>query len=168
MKKTLITYTILIVVGIQASFAQDVEKQVSGIRREVAEITRNANKYTKTTREIDGISLEGTVATYFTSGKRLKKITAKSYGETYNSTTELFYQGDQLIFVFQKFNRYDTQIGSDKPVKVVMVKESRFYFENGRMIRFLNGKVSVKRTAKSWSDSESEIKSLSSALKDAF
>lgn len=168
MKTKLLILAVTIFIGIQTVFAQNVEKQVAQIRAEVTAITKNAKNYQKTTKDVEGISLEGTEATYFVSGKGLKKITAKSYGETYNATTELYYQGEELIFVYRKFNRYDTQIGLEKPVKVVSVKESRFYFANGKMIKFLNGKISVKKTAKSWSDSESEINSLANTLKEAF
>lgn len=167
MKIKLLILTIVIIFGSQIAFAQTT-KQVSAIRKEVDLINKSAKKFTKTTKDVEGISLEGTEATYFSSGKSLRKITAKSYGETFRATTELYYQADKLIFVYRKFHSYDTQIGMNPPPKVVSTKESRFYFANGKMIKFLNGKVSVKNTTKFWEDSSSETTQMSQKFLDAY
>jgi hypothetical protein len=167
MKTKYLIFIIAIIFSSNITFAQTA-KQVTAIRKDVELINKNAKSYTKTTKDVEGISLEGTEATYFTSGKGLKKITAKSYGETYNATTELYYSGEQLIFVYRKFNRYDTQIGLAKPPKVTSVKESRFYFTNGKLIKFLDGKKDVKNTTKYWLDSESEMLQLAEKLKAEY
>jgi hypothetical protein len=166
MKTKYILLIIVIIFGLNTAFAQTA-KQVTAIRNEVNLINKNAGSYTKTTKDVEGISLEGTEATYFVSGDNLKKITAKSYGETYKATTELYYQADKLIFVYRKFESYDTQIGMNPPPKVVSTKESRFYFANGKMIKFLDGKISVKNTTKFWEDSASETIQTANKLKDA-
>jgi hypothetical protein len=168
MKLKLLILTVATFIAMQAVFAQSIEKQITVIRAEVTAINQAAKGYKKTVKDVEGISLEGTEATYFTSGKGLRKVVAKSYGETFNAVTELYFQGEELIFVYRKFNRYDTQIGMNPPPKVVSVKESRLYFAGGKMIRFLDGKKSVKNTTKFWSDSESEVNALSKTLKEAF
>jgi hypothetical protein len=118
-----------------SAYAQT-EKEIVKIRTEVAAINKGASKYKKATKDVEGISLEGTEATYFYSGKTLKKTTAKMYGETYNSTGEFYYQNGELIFAFVKRNQYDTQIGLEKPPKVVRTEEQRFYFRSdGELIR---------------------------------
>lgn len=148
-------------------FAQT-SKEVTTIRNEVAKINKNVKTYKKTTKDVEGISLEGTEAIYFTSGKRLKKITAKIYGETYNASAELYYQGDELIFVYQKMNRYDTQIGQTPPPKVVKVEEKRFYFVGEKLTKLLVGKNDVKKKSKQWENSESDIADLAKKLREAF
>jgi hypothetical protein len=167
MKMKLLILFAATVLSVQIVFSQT-ENQVAFIRNEVAAINKNAKNYSKTTKDVEGISLEGTEATYYGSGKGLKKIVAKSYGETYNATTELYYSGEELIFVYRKFKRYDTQIGMKPPPKVVSVKESRFYFSNGKVIKFLNGKKDVKNTTKFWLDSESEIVEMEKKLKAEY
>jgi hypothetical protein len=167
MKTKFLILIAAIIFSLQISFAQTA-KQISAIRKEVNLINKNVKKYTKTTKSVEGISLEGTEADYFAAGKSLKKITAKSYGETYNATSELYYSGEQLIFVYQKFNRYDTQVFMNPPPKVVSTKESRFYFANGKMIKFLNGKKDVKNTTKFWLDSESETVQMADKLKAEY
>jgi hypothetical protein len=167
MKTKYLILFIAIIFGSQTAFAQTA-KQVASIRKEVEIINKNAKNYTKTTKNVEGISLEGTEAAYFVSGEELKKITAESYGETYKSTTELYYQGENLIFVYRKFSSYDTQIGMDPPPKIISVKESRFYFANGKMIKFLNGKKDVKNTTKFWLDSETETVEMAEKLKAEY
>ena len=167
MKTKLLIVTIATFIATQTVFAQT-EKQVAAIRNEVNLINRNAKSYKKTKKDVEGISLEGTEATYFVSGRGLHKITARIYGESYRATTALYYQGEELIFAYEQFSHYDTQIGMTPPPKVVSVKETRFYFVGGKMIKLLVGKIRVKKTAKEWVDSESEMTETARKLKEAF
>ena len=149
-----------------AAYAQT-EKEIAKIRAQVAAINNGAAKYTKTTKSVEDISLEGTEATYYHSAKVLRKITAKMYGETYNATGEFYYAGGELIFAFVKRNEYDTQIGTDKPPKVVRVQERRFYFAGGDLIRLLVGKKELKDGDDNYSELKDEIISVSGKLKDS-
>lgn len=121
-------FIIIIYFTAQNIFSESVEKQIKAIRSETKLINKSETSYKKTVKDIEGVSLEGTVATYFKSGKESRKIVAKSYGETFNSVTEFYFHREELIFVYRKFNRYDTQIGMNPPPKVVTIKETRFYF----------------------------------------
>ena len=143
------------------------EKEILKIRAEVAAINKGASKYTKTTRNVEDISLEGTEATYFHSGSDLKKITAKMYGETYNSTGEFYYRNGELIFAFVKHNRYDTQIGMDAPPKVVSSEEQRLYFADNELIRLLVGKKELKSGNERYVELKDEIINISGKLKDS-
>lgn len=143
------------------------EKEIVKIRAEVAAINKGVSKYTKTTKDVEGISLEGAEATYYRSAKNLRKITAKMYGETYNATGEFYYADGELIFAYLKHNQYDTQIGLDKPPKVIRVEEQRYYFANGDLIRLLIGKKELKSGDERHSRLKEEIISISSKLKDS-
>ncbi len=158
---------IAMLIATQTSFTQTT-KQIASIRYEVNLINKNLKKYSKTTKMVEGISLEGTEAKYFLSDKGLKKISAKMYGETYNASVELYYSGEELIFAYQKVNRYDTQIGMTPSPKVVSVKETRFYFLGGKLVKISEGKRNIKTSADSWEASEREISDLSQKLKDAL
>ncbi|MGI9055980.1 MAG: hypothetical protein ACR2F2_09290 [Pyrinomonadaceae bacterium] len=145
-----------------------VQKRVGQIRVEVNAINKDAGKYKKTTKSVEEISLEGTEATYFHSGKDLKKITAKMYGETYNATAELYYKNGELLFAFVKRNQYDTQIGMDTPPKVTGSEEQRFYFRSdGELIRLLVGKKELKSGDERYTDLKDEIINISGKLKDS-
>ncbi len=167
MKTRLIFLIIAAFLGIQTAIGQT-EKQVASIRAEVKLIDKNIGSYTKTKKNVEDVSLEGTESTFFVSGRGLMKIIAKSYGETYRATTEFYYSGEELMFAFRKFSRYDTQVGLSKPVKIVSVKETRAYFSGDKLIKLSEGKVIIKRSSKKWSDSEAEMQALSTKLKAAF
>ena len=142
------------------------EKEIVKIRAEVAADNKGSAKYKKTTKNVEEISLEGAEATYFSAGGNLKKITSKMYGETYNATGEFYYRAGQLVFAFLKHNKYDTQIGMDKPPKVVSVEEQRFYFADGDLIRLLIGKKELKSGEK-YSQLKEEIVDVAGKLKDS-
>ena len=167
MKIKFLVSIIVLFCGLQNTRAQT-EKQIVNIRTEVAAINKSAARYAKTTKDIEGVSLEGTQTTFYVSGEKLKKISAKIYGETFNASAEFYYHGEELIFAFQKINRYDTQIGLEKPPKIARVEESRLYFSGGKMIRLLNGKIPVKSSDIRFTEKEYEIVELSGQLKSAF
>ena len=149
------------------SVSAQTEKEIVKIRAEVAAINAGTAKYAKKTKDVEDISTEGTQATYFTTGGNLKKITSKIYGETYNATGEFYYRDGQLIFAFLKHNRYDTQIGLDKPPKVVGVEEQRFYFADGDLIRLLVGKKELKSGSERYVELKAGIVDISNKLKNS-
>lgn len=51
------------------SVSAQVEKQIAAIRADVNLINKNAPKYDKKVKGIDGLSVEGSEATYFISGR---------------------------------------------------------------------------------------------------
>ena len=166
MKTKLFILAIATLISIQTVFSQT-EKQVTSIRTEVTAINKAAKKYSKKTKNVEGISLEGTEATYFTSGKGLKKITAKMYGETFKATAELYYQGEELIFAYEKMNRYNGHIAMNPSPKIAKVEEKRLYFSGGKLIKLLIGKVNVKEGSQQWIESEGDMVDLAKTLKDA-
>jgi len=159
--------TIVMMAASVTLFAQT-DKQIAAIRAEVNLINKNAPKYQKRTKDIDGLSLEGTRATFFTSGKGLKKITAKIYGETFRATTELFYSGEEMIFAFQRLERYDTHVAADPPPKVASIVETRVYFANAAAIRVLRGTKRLLKSDVLFEEAEMEMRELSDMLKAAF
>lgn len=167
--KTKLFFFLILVFGLNltAVTAQDA-KTVAAIRTEVNAINKGASKLTKKTKDVEGISLEGTEADFFSDGGTLRKINARIYGETYLATAELYFKDDELIFAFYKHSRYDTQIGLDKPPKVVKVEEKRFYYADNKLIKLLVGKINIKTGSKQWENSESDIADWSKKLKDAF
>lgn len=167
MKTKLLLPIVAFFIFSQIVFAQSVEKQIKAIRSEVTAINKNAAKYKKTTKDVEGVSLEGTEATYLVSGKGLKKIVAKMYGETYRATVELFYQGEDLIFAFKKMERYNTSIG-DKNLKVASVEEERFYFSEAQAIRYLFGKKEIEVGTVEFDDATNSIIEISKILKKEF
>jgi len=142
MRKLYKNISLLLPIGVlifasSAQISAQTAKDVARIRGEVATINKNSAKYKKVTKDVDGISLEGASATYYRSGGIVKKVAVKMFGETYNATGEFYYTDSKLVFAFVKENRYDTQIGLGKRVKVVSSEERRFYFVDGEIVRLL-------------------------------
>ena len=150
-----------------AAFGQ-LTKQIESIRAEVGQINKNAPKYKKRTGNVEGISLEGTEATFFTSGRGLKKITAKIFGETFRATAELYFSEEEIIFGYRKFERYDTQLGVNPPPKVAKVTETRVYFVGEKAVRVIDHKTILPNASRRFGELESEMKELVKKLKDAY
>jgi hypothetical protein len=89
-------------------------------------------------------------------------------GETYNATGEFYYLDGRLIFAFIKHNRYDTQIGMDKPPKVVSAQEQRFYFADGDLIRLLVGKKELKSGEERYDELKDGILDTAGKLKNSY
>ena len=132
------------------------DKAVTGIRAKVAKIDASGKKLIKTKKDVPGISTEGAEATFYRTGNELKKIAVKIYGETFNGSSEFYFDNGKLIFEYDRVNRYDTQIGLSKPVKVIRVEQMRGYFDDGRLFRLLFGKKVVKPVTDDFTGYEKE------------
>jgi hypothetical protein len=166
MKKIFLLTLLTLILG-SAAFAQT-EREITAIRIEVAAINKSAAKYTKKTKMVDDISLEGTEATYYASGKGLKKIVARIYSEGANETDEFYYQGEELIFVFVKFNKYDQPINAKRTPKVARTEEQRFYFAGGNLIRLLVGKKELKPDDERYEELKKETVETADQLKKSY
>lgn len=168
MKIKLLILAIATFIATNTIAAQNLEIDIASIRSKVTAINNSAKKYTKKTKDVDDISLEGAEATFFSSRMSLKKVTAKMYGETYQATGEFYFENSKLIFAFIKHSQYDTQIGLEKPVKVVRIEERRFYFNNDELIRLLVGKKELKTGDENYDELKQSVESIGEKLLDAF
>lgn len=154
--------------SISVDFVQgQTKKEIVKIRADVAAINKGVSKYTKTKKDVEGISLEGTEATYYHSAGKLRKITATMFGETYNAAGEFYYKNGELIFAYLKHNKYDMQIGLGTPPKVVRTTEQRFYFADDKLLQLLIGKKELKSGDERYTELKDEIVKISDVLKDS-
>lgn len=168
MRRKILLFLVLICGFSQLTvFAQN-EKEVAKIRAEVNLINKNLESYTRKTKNIEGLSLEGAEAVFYTSGTGLKKIMVKMYGESYNATAEIYYNGNVPIFIYQKFNKYDLPIGATKSPKIVNVEETRVYYTNERIVRILVGKEKIKSMDEKFEDLKKNFDDFSEKLFKAF
>jgi hypothetical protein len=161
-------FSVLFLGVLAFTISAQTEKQVASIRADVNLINKSAAKYKKQTRSVEGISLEGAEATYFTSGRGLKKITAKMYGETFRATAELYFSGEEMIFAYQRLERYDTHIAMTPPPKVVKIMETRVYYAGSNAIRVIEDKKKLAASDPAFGAAESGMNDLSEKLKAAF
>lgn len=141
---------------------------IASIRAEVNQINKRAASFKKVTRDVEGLTTEGTTATYFTSGKLLKKIVGKMYGETFRATAELFYSGGQLIFAFQRLEKYDSHIAMDPPPKVVAIMETRVYYSGEKALRVIEDGKTLASRSSDFVGAEEGLLDLSNQLRAAL
>lgn len=165
--RTLSLLILILAAGTQLCPAQTASL-ILEIRAEVGKINADLPNYAKSAKTVLGVSLEGAEATYYHDGKNLKRVSAKLYGETYNAVLDLYYRGDELLFAYQKLNRYDTQIGMQPPPKVVRSEEKRLYFSAAGLAALKIAQTDIEQEDVRWREAEEEIVEVADRLKAAF
>lgn len=165
--KFLLILLVTLIFGLQIISAQEnTENQIVRIRTEVAAINKNAGKYKKMRKSVEGISLEGTKAVFYSSGGALKKTTAELYGEMFKATAQIYYDGNMPIFIYQKMNKYDKPFNLSP--KVSSTEEIRIYYANEQIIRILVGKKEIKSGDEKFEELKKEFQGFSDELLKAF
>jgi hypothetical protein len=165
--KIFIPALIFTIVASVAGFAQNAEEMKS-IAHTVDLINKDLGSYTQKTKNVDGVSLEGAEATYYLSGRGLQKISAHIAGETYYGTVSIYYQGEEPIFAYYKYNRYDTQIGLAAPPKVAHSEIQRFYFTGGQIIMHSVDDREIKSGDAAYNDNVSRMQAMIEKLKAGY
>lgn len=158
---------VILFLGLQEISAQ-AEMQVKKIRADVAAINKNIAGYKQTKKDVEEISLEGTEAVFYSSGADLKKTTARIYGESFNAVTEIYYNADMPIFIYEKLNKYDKPIGASKSPKIGNSEEKRIYMVDRQIVKILVGKKEIKPTDERFEELKKSFSDLSDKLFAAF
>ena len=132
MKPLLLALALLVPVAARADDAAQTRARYAAVDKAVP-------KAIVVKRELQGYSLEGGELTaYFQRGVPLKMV-AKHYGETGKTTDELYFWQGRLFFVLSTRENYNHPIsGFDTPVKVTSREQMRFYFDNGKLWRWID------------------------------
>ena len=107
---------------------------IEAIREHYAQINRSATSYKKVKKNLSGFSTEGGELVAYFHGPSVMKMVATFFGEMGKATEEYFYWNGKLIFVLRTDRTYDKPLSG----KVIKTAESRFYFNNDAMIRWLD------------------------------
>ncbi len=122
-------------VGKRAAAVEDTtptqDPRVLSTRQWYKEVNRNLPRYRKVVKDLQ-VSTEGGLLTAWFDGASLVKIATGIYGETGRAFEEYYFQGDKLIFAFVQIQRYAGIFG-----KIVSNEKERFYFEGGRLYRWV-------------------------------
>ncbi|HVQ40145.1 MAG TPA: hypothetical protein VMS31_21575 [Pyrinomonadaceae bacterium] len=119
--------------GDAVSYAQTTDP-IQSVRQQYAAINKRMARYKKVRKELSGYSAEGGELIAFFDGPAIVKISATYYGETGRAAEEYYYQDGTLIFVYRKDSTYSRPLSG----KVIRTRENRFYFQNGRMIKWVD------------------------------
>ena len=111
-----------------------VEEKIKVIRTRCDGVERSLKRCKQVNLELPGESTEGGELTAYFSGKSLRKLAAHYYGETGQALEEYYFWDGRLFFVVRVVSRYD------KPLSGVVKSktEERFYFDDDRLIRWLD------------------------------
>lgn len=141
---------------------------IRSINGKVASINKGVKKYKKVKKDVMGLSTEGGEATFYHDRSVLKKITAKIYGETFNTVGNLYFEKGQPLYYEMRENRYDTQISLNKPVKVVKVTSEKYYFSDGKLVRIYVGNKIIKKSSLRYTELKDAMMETAEALKAAY
>jgi len=121
----------------QASAKNSQEKEtISSIRVRYAAVNKNLAKYRVVKKELSGFSAEGGELVAYFDGASVVKMAATHLGETGRALEEFYYRDGGLVFVFYRRETYDAPLSG----KVSKTEEERFYFADGRLIRWLDSR----------------------------
>ena len=162
-----------------ASFAED--SAVLRIRNEYQSIQNALPRLKAESIELSGYSTEGGEAKAFRDSKgNIRLIKVQLYFESGKVFEEFYYENDALIFAFYQSHRYNVpfyvtpktakEIGGESfDPKKTTITEDRYYFDKGRMIRWLNeNQIAVTPDGKEFKDSEKEILETSNEMLSKF
>jgi hypothetical protein len=109
---------------------------IASLRQQYAAINQGLRRCKRIKKKLSGFSLEGVELVAYLDGTAVVKIVANHYGEGGRSVEEYYYSIGKLIFVFRRDQHYNRPLSG----KVVRSEESRFYFANDRLIRWVDEK----------------------------
>ncbi len=109
---------------------------IQSIRQQYTAINKRGARYQKVKKELTGFSAEGGELIAYLDGPAIVKIAATYYGETGRAAEEYYYQAGKLIFVYRKDSTYSRPLSG----KVIRTSETRFYFHNDQLIKWLDEK----------------------------
>lgn len=143
---------------IDSTFDKSLDEKLLPIKENFKRINsiENKNWSSITSRFLEG-STEGGEVTYYHLKNNLEKIRAKQYGETYQVLTEYYLLNGKLSFVYQKALKYNLPIYMNNPdenskevfdYKKSKIYESRYYFENGILIKQISDENSTSEYLK--------------------
>jgi hypothetical protein len=133
------------------SFLYPQEEQIiKNIRTVYYKIKENKNSLKTDTLSIFGLSSEGIeVIRYRDNNNKMRLMTLWIYGELGKNYEEYYFKNDSLIFSFMQFHEYNApfymtndkanEFGSEPydPNKTI-INEDMYYFQNNKLIRWLN------------------------------
>ena len=113
---------------------QQATDPIDTIRQHYTDINKNARLYRRVKKNLSGFSTEGGQLVAYFHGPSIMKMVATFLGESGKATEEYYYWNGRLIFVFRTEDRYDKPLSG----KVVEKKESRFYFTDDKLLRWID------------------------------
>jgi len=107
------------------------------IRERFKHINDNISSYIVKKVDSPEMSTEGGELTFYSKENTIMKMTLQLYGEMGNKATDYYYFDNELFFIYDKLENYDNPIYIEGS-KVEETLENRYYFENNKLIKWLD------------------------------
>ncbi len=151
--KRFIFYAAILLFTTQMLYGEN--KDIKNIRKWFKEINQKSNpneiNYPMLVINDDQYSTEGGRITVFLSKKKFKKISAVYLGETNKYQVDFYFKDGKVFFIYQVRTIYNAPIYITKPEaekqgieafnpEKSKVQATRYYYKDGKLIRFINEK----------------------------
>jgi hypothetical protein len=111
-----------------------VEAQIKTIRARYAQIEKGLKDCRQVKRDLPDESAEGGELIAYFKDRSVEKLSATFFGEMGKAKEEYYFWNSELIFVFRTEWHYTKPMSGVTKSKT----EQRFYFADGKLIRWLN------------------------------
>lgn len=135
--------------------ADSIDKAIKEIRKEYSKINSDTSKYSVVQKDINGESAEGGILKKFFENDVLRKAVEVFFGETGKLTAEYYFKDEEIIFVYEREDRYDSPIYEGNG-KIKSTVENRYYFNHKKLIRWIGSDGKVVKPEQ-YLDKENEI-----------
>ena len=132
--KTLLAIISLLGAASMGAADASVEEKIKAIRARYDAIEKELKDCRQVKRDLPGESAEGGELTAWFKGATLRKLSARFFGETGKALEEYYFADNDLIFVLRVETHYTKPMSGVTKNKT----EQRFYFADGKLIRWLN------------------------------
>ena len=150
---------------------------IAQIKAEYQAIRKALPTYSEESMDLADESTEGGEAKiYRDKQKDIRLIRTNQYGEMGKTIMEFYYQNGSLIFAYRESHQYNVpfymipekakEVGSESfDPKETKIVENRYYFINGKMIRWLDeAKKQIDTRTTEFKKAETEILNFSNQL----
>jgi hypothetical protein len=148
----LVLVIVLLLSAVSAGAADSgVEEKVKAIRVKYAQIEKGLKDARQVKRDLPGESAEGGELTAWFRDRSVAKLSATFFGEMGKAQEEYYFWDSELIFVFRVESHYTEPMSGVVKNKT----EERFYFADGKLIRWLD--AAKKEVTSGVSEREREL-----------
>jgi hypothetical protein len=153
------------------------EPAISQIRQQYQAIRNSLSTFkVESADALEPSTESGEVKTYRDNKRELRMIRMELYFESGKEIEEYYYHDKLLIFALYEEHKYNVpmnmspeaskEIGQSFDPKKTKVIANRYYFNNGRMIRWLDSeKKKMNKTSKDFQDAEKSVSDSSKRLR---
>ena len=159
--KKIIFFFVLVTFSVMTSFAQKNDKvkseEIKVIRANFSRINSIKN-WTKIKEVETDDSTEGGFINYYFLNDKLEKIVVRKFGESGQYLAEYYLLNNKLSFVFEQDTTYNFPLyWKEFDDKKSIIEESRYYFEDRKLIHFIGKSKNYKTESKDTLDEFDEI-----------